>query len=164
MAPGRVPPRAGSSPSPPVTPAPLVSVLSFSFTPPRVTRSPFAAVLAREDSNFSPAHPLAPKLLRASALFLGGRHEPWKRGIGEENGGWDPPTWSSWLVFFSPLSLGPAHPVPSPVLGCLLTLSLSRGAPTTPHLFFLQFPPTPSSILSLSPSHADPGVIPRSIV
>lgn len=51
-------------------------------------------------------------------------------------------------------------PSPSLALRCLLTVSPSRGAPITPQSFSLQFPPTPSSMLSLSPSHADPGVIP----
>lgn len=41
-----------------------------------------------------------------------------------------------------------------------LSLSLSLGAPTPPPFLFLQFPPPPSSILSIPHPRADPGFIP----
>uniref|UniRef100_A0A8C3MU43 Activated RNA polymerase II transcriptional coactivator p15 n=56 Tax=Aves TaxID=8782 RepID=A0A8C3MU43_GEOPR len=115
---------------------------------------------------FSPATPSPPILVRVSTL-RGATRAVEKRNRG---GKWrlgsaylEFPTRLPFLTFpWSPLAW--LIPSPSPALRCLLTLGLSRGAPTTPHPFFLHFPPTPSSILSLSPSHADPGVVPRNIV
>lgn len=70
---------------------------------------------------------------------------------------------SSWLVFPSS-SLGPSRSAlaltGASVSPHALPASLSWGAPTTPHFFFLQFPPPPSSILALPHRDADPGVIP----
>lgn len=69
---------------------------------------------------------------------------------------------SSSFPYLSPLSLGAAYPVPLAGAAVSPHGQPPQGAPTaTPQSFPLQFPPTPSSILSLSPSHADPGSSPK---
>lgn len=77
-------------PLPANDPRPSFVCCLFSAPPP-VTCSPLAATLSRQDLGVLARAPL----LGPSRLSPGGQHEPWKRGIGEENGGWDPPTWCS---------------------------------------------------------------------
>lgn len=165
--PAAIPPRARSRPGPPATPGPLVSVLSFSSALPRVARSPFAAALPREDLGVLARPP--PRPHPRSGLAPWGATRPVEKR--NRRGKWR--LESAYLKFparlpfltFPRSPLARLIPSPSLALRCLLTVSPSQGAPTTtPQPFSLQFPPTPSSILSLSPSHADPGVNPQNIV
>lgn len=77
---------------------------------------------------------------------------------------------SSWLIFLLYLRPRLARPFGPRFHRCFgvssrsacqpLSLSLSLGAPTPPPFLFLQFPPPPSSILSIPHPRADPGFIP----
>lgn len=147
-------------------PRPLFFVLPF----------PSAAPRGLQPSSCHPA-PAGPRRpcprppVRALAPF------PWgaTRAVEKRNRGGKWRLGSAYLVFlarprlsfsspFPSSSLGPSHSALALTGGSVsphaLPASLSRGAPTTPHFFFLRFPPPPSSILSLPYPDADPGVIP----
>lgn len=133
MAPGRALPRARSRSGPPATPGPLVSMLSFSSAPPRVTRSPFAAALPREDLGVLARLPPRPHPCSGLGSFPRGATRPMEKR--NRGGKWR--LGSAYLEFPARLSfltfprspLARLIPSRSLALRCLLTVSPSRGAP-----------------------------------
>lgn len=166
--PAALPPAPGADPAGRRPPAPWFPCCPF---PPPLHEEPSVPLLPpspRRTWAFSPAHLLAPILVRVSILFLRGQHDPRKRGIGEENGGWDPPTWSSRLVFLSlPF---PALPWPGlsrpPRWRCgVSSRSAAPGGHPPPHgpfssSFRPRLPPCCPFLLPMR----NPGVIPRNIL
>lgn len=160
MAPGRATPRRERT-RPAGDPRPAAFRAALFSAPPRIARCPFAAALPREDLGVLACPRPRPYPCPGLGSFPGGRREPWKRGIGEENGGWDTPTWSSRLGFLSLPFLAFSWPCspPAPRRRCWVSShSASPGEP--PHPLFLQFPPTLSSMF-LPPSPCGPRSHPR---